>query len=149
MTSQNILQISDKMPFDSQGMTGYTMTTDSWERAIRLANMVIAGDAVVIQGAGFDVLPEDVKVKNMVEVSAKHGELMGFITIKDDATPVEFAEWSMALNHIGWFLHALNERGQISEIPVKVMFALWDKAHNHALDILKGDQLTEYLQLVD
>lgn len=137
------------MPFDSQGLTGYTMTTDSWQRAIRLANMVIAGDAVVIQGGGFDVLPEETKVKGMVDVSEKHGKLMEFITITDDATPVEFAEWSMALNHIGWFLHAISEEGQVSEIPVKVMFALWDKAHNHALDTLKDAQLTEYLHLVD
>lgn len=137
MKTRQIIQLRTDVPNPVLGLGGYTPTTDYWAKAIRLTNALIEAND---DGANAEQLQKGANVT----IKAR---------IFDEAethTPVEWAEFVMAINHVLWLWHDLSvgEGVEIDQV-LQALDALYYEWHDKALNTLKGDELSTYLRITD
>jgi len=126
------------MPNPILEIGGYEPVTEYWPSIIALTNSLL-----YMNGS----TPQTAK-----ELQAGGNAILtGEIFANPNHTAVEWAEMVMAINHMLWFLHGVQETEKLDYLD-KIMQALNDlyyEWHDKALSVLKGDALSEYLQITD
>lgn len=133
----NIIQVSTEMPNPVIRLSGYEPTTDYWPKVITLVNAMIKESAA--NGRSAHAMQE--------AANATIEELI----FDGDHTGVEWAEFTMALNHILWFWYEVSQEQSLEYLdPVlRVLDRLYYQWRDKALDTLKGDDISTFLKITD
>ena len=137
MTTQNVPQLQRNAPNPVLEF-GYEPTTEYWPDIIQLGNALIIANAAHGMNAKTLQGGANFTIKNEIFDDAKAH------------TAVEWAEFTMGINHLLWIWHsACENRGLEMDEVLKALNDLYYEWRDKALDTLKGDDLSTYLKITD
>ena len=132
-----ILQIKRTTPNPVTSISGYEPTTDYWDQVIVMVNSMLQ---VATLGK-----------HNLKDMKRGAGVIITLDIFPDEQphSPVEWAEFVMAINHVLWLLHEMRGTDKYVDMALETLDYLYYKWHNKALDTLKGSDLSRYLEITD
>ena len=137
-----VLQLRDDIPNPVIELSGYKPTTNYWRKAICMVNTLLESQAQFEGTVGFQP-----KKKTIIDGVDRLIEEEIFPDEKPH-TAEEWAEFVMCVNHVLWLLNGV-PKDKYVELVLEVLEHEYYKWHNKALDRLKKDDLSKYLQITD
>lgn len=137
-----VLQLRDDIPNPVIELSGYKPTTDYWVKVIRMVNSLLESQAEFEAQIGFQP-----KKKMLIEGTDR---LIEEEIFPDEIphTAEEWAEFVMSVNHVLWLLNDV-PKDKYVESALELLEHEYYKWHKKALDRLKKDDLSKYLQITD
>lgn len=130
-----MLQIKPTAPNPVTELGGYTPTTEYWSDIIMVTN-------ILLEKSEAGLYPYKT-IQNAANAAFNKTIFPG------DHTAVEWAEFVMAINHMLWLLHSVDDQDGYIHRVLQALDALYYEWHDKALDTLKGEDLSTYLRITD
>lgn len=131
----NLLQVRQDMPNPVLELGGYTPVTGYWRDIISLTNTLL------------EVALRESHTPKQVQ-SGANAIIKGYM-FKGNHTGVEWAEFTMAINHMLWALYSQDDKDGYIHNVLRALDSLYYQWRDKALDTLKGDELSTYLRITD
>lgn len=137
-----VVQMREDIPNPVTDLSGYKPTTEYWAKVVRMVNAGMESQAHFEANIG--LAPKKKMVIEGVDMLIEEE----IFPDEQPHTAVEWAEFVMSINHVLWLLNDA-PKDKYVELMLEVLDHEYYKWHNRALDRLKEDDLSKYLQITD